>query len=86
MQVYATAPLDNIVRYWKRLVGFRKGLVRAGEELQVSVVIDTDDLAVYMTSTPGSPSAGTRTVLSGTYSVSVGGSSVADLAKTTFTL
>ena len=86
VQVYATAPLDNIVRYWKRLVAFRKVLVRAGEEVHVTVEIDTDDLAVYATSTPGSPAASTRTVLGGVYTLSVGGSSATDLMKTSFSL
>jgi beta-glucosidase len=86
VQVYATAPLDNIVRYWKRFVGFRKVLVSAGEELSVTVEIDTDDLAVYVTPSPGSPTAGTRAVLSGVYTLSVGGSSTTDLTTTSFSL
>lgn len=86
VQVYVTAPLDNVVRYWKRLLGFRKVLVTAGQKIRVTLPIDTDDLAVYTTATPGSPEAGVRSLLHGVYTVSVGGSSATDVTKTSFSL
>jgi hypothetical protein len=67
VQVYCTAPLDNVVRYYKRLVGVKKVLVPAGEEASHTVTIDVDDLAVYTTATPGAPAAGERRVLTGEY-------------------
>ena len=86
VMVFVTAPLDNVVRYWKRLAGFKKVLLPAGETVTVSVDVRADDLAVFATPTPGAPPAGTRTVLKGEYQVSVGGSSDTDLVKTTFVL
>ena len=87
VMVFVTAPLDNVVRYWKRLAGFTKVLLPAGGgNMRVSVTIDTDDLAVYATTTPGAPGAGARTLLKGVYNVSIGGSSATDFETTTFTL
>jgi hypothetical protein len=91
--VVVTAPLDNVVRYWKRLVGFKKVLIQPAVDVQpagsvvVTVEIAMDDLKVYATSIPGSPAAGTRTLLRGNYTVSVGGSSSTDwAAKTSFVI
>jgi len=90
MMVFVTAPLDNVVRYWKRLAGFTKVVLlpaAAGDDgSKVTVRVLVDDLAVFTTATPGSPSAGKRTVLKGEYTVSIGGSSATDVVKTTFTL
>ena len=74
-QVYVTAPLDTVVRYYKRLAGFTKVLVRAGSSTTVAVAVLVDDLAVYATATPGSPGAGTRRLLPGTYTFGAGHSS-----------
>jgi len=84
--IFVTAPLDNIIRYWKRLVGFQKVLVKAGESVVVTVEVKVDDLAVYTTAQPGAPAAGVRKVLSGEYRLSAGGSSTTDLSATTFTI
>ena len=84
--LFVTAPLDNVVRYWKRLVGFQKVWVPAGASTTVTITLQTDDLAVYGTATPGAPAAGTRRVIPGQYRLSAGGSADSDLAITTFTL
>lgn len=84
--IFVTAPLDNIIRYWKRLVGFEKVFVKAGESVAVTIEVQVDDLAVYTTSQPGAPAAGTRKVLPGEYRLSAGGSSATDLSTATFTI
>lgn len=84
--IFVTAPLDNIVRYWKRLVGFQKVMVKAGESAFVTVEVSVDSLAVYTTAQPGAPAAGVRSVLGGEYRLSAGGSSATDLSTATFTI
>ena len=84
--IFVTAPLDNIVRYWKRLVGFQKVMVKAGESAFVTVEVSVDSLAVYTTAQPGAPAAGVRSVLEGEYRLSAGGSSATDLSTATFTI
>ena len=86
MQVFVTAPLDNIIRYWKRLVGVRKVLIPAGQTADVQIAVQLDDLAVYTTATPGAPLAGERRVLGGEYRVSVGGSSATDSNTASFSV
>ena len=79
--------LCDTCRYWKRLAGFQKVHMPAGKTVVVSIEINPDDeLAVYTTSQPGSPLAGTRKVIKGEYRVSVGGSSDTDITTTTFAL
>ena len=90
VMVFVTAPLDNIVRYWKRLVGVAKVHLAPASKAQattVSIDIALDDLVVFATSMPGSPGAGTRTLLRGKYLLSAGGSSSTDwAAKTSFVI
>ena len=75
------------MKHHRRLVGIKKVLVPAGGSVDVRIEVQTDDLMVYATQTPGSPAAGARVLLGGQYNVSVGGASDADSsAKTTFTL
>ena len=45
--IFATAPLDNVIRYWKRLVGFTKVLVKAVGSSVVHITVPVDELAVY---------------------------------------
>ncbi len=84
--VFVTAPLDNIVRYWKRLVGFEKVSIKSGKSVSVQIDIRIDDLYVYTTSTPGTPSAGKRNLIKGSYRVSVGSNAMDDSHNTTFDL
>jgi hypothetical protein len=91
VMLFVTAPLDNVVRYWKRLVGFKKVQIEPSSQLDggtvVTINVALDDLKVYTTSVPGSPAAGARTLLRGNYTLSVGGSSTTDWGlKTSFTL
>ena len=82
-QVYVADPVGgamvNVVRPWKRLAGFTKTFVRAGESVQGSVVLAFDDLAWSGDgSGSGKENLSERNVVSGEYTFSVGASSNED--------
>jgi len=78
IQLYLVDPITDIVRYWKRLIGFTKVTIDVGESISVTIPLMFNDLGFYGSSMKFG-------ITSGEYLLTVGGSSYTDVLNTTFT-
>ena len=89
-QIYVEDPTGvvNVVRPWKRLGGFIKVFLKAGETIETSVTLSFDDLAWSGdgSGNVGSEKLSERKVMKGKYIFSVGDASNEDSLRTDYVL